>query len=239
MSNFTFNEKAHYYELDGKRMYGVTTILGVIAKPALIGWAANMAVDHVIENSASEKTDDGLRYQVIESVLADARKAHTKKKEAAGTKGTDTHALVEEYVKSCIEIGHLAVLTDEQDKSDALVKFAGWALENNVKFLASEKRVYSEEYWTAGTADFTCEIDGKRYVGDLKTMKKIWDRTPFYQVAAYRKMLQEMGEPEYHGTLIVNINKETNELTEERSYDTEGDQKCFEAALCLYKNLNQ
>ena len=102
----------------------------------------------------------------------------------------------------------------------------------------SEKKIYSKEWFVAGTADFTCIIKDKRYVSDLKTMKKMWDRTPFFQASAYMKMLVEMGEEKYDGTVIVNINKETNELTEYYSYDFEADVKSFEAALCLYRTLD-
>ena len=49
-SNFKFNKEEHYYELDGKRLYGVTTVLGVIAKPALIPWAVKMAIDYIKDN---------------------------------------------------------------------------------------------------------------------------------------------------------------------------------------------
>ena len=44
--NFTFDEARHLYKLDGKPLTGVTTILGVLAKP-LTQWAANCAVDHL------------------------------------------------------------------------------------------------------------------------------------------------------------------------------------------------
>ena len=41
---FVFDEKEHAYFLNGKPMLGCTSVLGVIAKPALIQWAANEAV---------------------------------------------------------------------------------------------------------------------------------------------------------------------------------------------------
>lgn len=238
-TNFTFNPKNHTYELDGKKMTGVTTVLGVIAKPALIQWAADMACNWLKENcSPDPHWGDGKWYQVSDEHLEEARKAHARKKEDAGAKGTDVHAQVEELIKFWIaENEGWAMGIGRNDYSKMVQPFIDWSITNNVRFLESEKKVYSREWWVAGTADFTCEIDGKRYVGDLKTMKKVWDRTPFFQTAAYRKMLQEMGEPPYDGTIIVNINKETNELSEHRSYRTEADESCFEAALALYRNL--
>ena len=65
----------------------------------------------------------------------------------------------------------------------------------------------------------------------------MWDRTPFFQSSAYMKMLVEMGDDSYDGTIIVNINKETNKLTEYKSFDFEADIKSFEAALILYKSI--
>lgn len=233
MNEFTFNSKGHYYELNGKRMHGVTTVLGVIAKPALVGWAAKMTAEWIRKNCVNA----GDEYIVKELELQEAVKAHTKKKEAGGTKGTDVHSLVEGYIKNCIEHNQGNALSDIGYDDGMLLRFINWSRTNKIKFLESEKKMYSKEWWVAGTCDFTFIKDGKRYVGDLKTMKKVWDRTPFFQVAAYRKMLEEMGDEPYDGTCIVNINKETNELTEHWSYRTEADQDCFEAALALYKNL--
>ncbi len=73
-------------------------------------------------------------------------------------------------------------------------------------------------------------------------MGKIWDRVPFFQTAAYRKMSMEMGEEHYDGSCIVNISKPSEKypsmLSTEWSYDFDNDQKAFEAALTLYRQLN-
>ena len=42
MNERTFDAKKHVHTLDGKNLTGVTTVLSVIAKPALIQWAADM-----------------------------------------------------------------------------------------------------------------------------------------------------------------------------------------------------
>ena len=223
----------HVYLWNGKRMTGVTTVLGIIAKPALIQWAADMACEYVDQARQSEKfTIDDLG-----EILKEARVAHAQKRDNAGDRGTDVHALVENYIKASIQNnGEALVESDGEDKM--LNAFRKWAVDNQVRFLESEKKIYSSEWFVAGTADFTCIINGKRYVGDLKTMKKMWDRTPHFQTAAYMKMLVEMGEEKYDGTVIVNINKDTNELTEYYSYDFEADIKSFEAALTLYRTIN-
>lgn len=248
---FTFDQKLHAYTLDGKPLSGVTTVLGTIGKPALVGWAAQQTAKWIRENCSM----DGDVWLVHEYDLAEAVKAHNKSKVDGGKAGTSIHQDVEHYIKECIarhdgfplqlrlhleHKGGLAVgvYSGKLDlPPTALVSFVNWAVANNVKFEASEKMLYSREWWVAGTADFTCVIAGKRYVGDLKTMKKVWDRTPHFQTAAYMKMLTEMGEGGYDGTVIVNINKESNELTEHYSYDWQADQKAFEACLTIYRQL--
>lgn len=246
---FRYEDKGHSYYMDGKKMSGVTTILNsVLAKPALIGWAAKMTAEWIRENIklvAGKKQIAGQKrtqmheshYEVYESDLEEAVKAHSKKKEAGGKTGTDLHAMVEAYIKlMLLDKGGVA---HGFDAADPMVqKFIDWAVENNVKFLASEQSVYHRDLWYAGTFDFSFEKDGKRYIGDLKTHKKLWDRTPFFQTAAYMMASEAMGEKPYDGSCIVNINKETNELTDHWTYDHENDKKAFEAALVLYRQLS-
>lgn len=235
-------EKNHSYFADPEkkgRYTGVTTVLNVIAKPQLINWSAKMTAEWIRENCNKEITPSQTEhpYFVYEHDLAEAVKAHTKKKEAGGEKGKDLHSEVEMYIKKCIQEADGLAMGDIAITSGGMMSFVNWSRTNKIRFLSSETPIYSREWWVAGTPDFTFEKDGKRYVGDLKTYKKIWGRTPHFQTAAYMKMSVEMGEKPYDGTCIVNINKETNELTESWSYDTAGDQKAFEAALTLYRRL--
>mgnify|MGYP001586239833 CR=1 FL=1 len=239
MDNFTFDEKKHVYTLDGKPLMGVTSVLGVIAKPALIQWAANMMDEYIRANVAfAIPGDDGGYWAIKPSVIEEAKFAHRKKKEKAADQGTDTHAHIETLVKVAIE--NFGGYLPENSISDtpSVQSFIDWAKNNKIKFLESEKRMYSREWWTAGTCDLVFEQDGKRYVGDVKTMKKLWDVVPFIQCAAYAKMMSEAGE-KFDGTCVINIPKETNEVETHYRYDLEGDTKAFEAALTLYRTLNQ
>lgn len=238
MPNFTYQEKGHRYELDGVKMTGVTTVLGVLAKPMLIPWAARMTAEWIRENcyQKSQGTPDNFHevFCVTESDLQEAVKAHTKKKDEGGAGGKTMHSDVEAYIKANIGVYPYAYIGD----STALHEFSKWARDNRVKFISSETPTYSKEWFVAGTPDFTFEKDGKRFVGDLKSFKKIWDRVPHLQCAAYAKMLSEQSGEKYDGTCIVNINKETNELTDSWSFDIGKDTEAFEAALVLYRQLN-
>lgn len=234
---FSFDEKTHIYRYDGKRMTGVTTVLGVIAKPMLIGWAARMAVEHMEQELQAYFNNELSIYQftyaVLKAILTEATTAHSKKKEDAADQGTDIHALVEAYVKDCI-------ITNEgiakKDGLDIIRPFIDWAILNGVRFLASEQKFYDVEWFTAGTADLVFEKEGKRYLGDVKTYKKIWDRIPFFQCAAYAAMSERTDGKKFDGYCILRLGKDGT-FEEKWSFDVEGDTKAWMAALTLYRQL--
>lgn len=245
---FTFNEKTHRYFLDKKPLTGVTTILGTIAKPALIQWSANEAVKYIKENLKDLKQ--------LNEILEQARYAHRKKKEKAGDIGTECHKWIENWIKG------IKQNEPQGDLKEMVDHFLNWVKENKIKFEVSEGRVYSEKYWYAGTMDMICEIDDKRYIGDIKTTGGIYGREPFAQCAAYRLAFEEMmGMQDFNGCVVVRIAKPSDkEKIEEYnkqekiknnpqwrkefipfeikfSYDYETDKKIFLAALDLYRGL--
>lgn len=236
---FVFDEKEHAYFLDGKPLLGCTTVLGVIAKPALVPWAAKMTVEYIEANCKKAKTQEGSGYFVTKDDLKAAKGAHNRKKEKAADDGTELHAMVEAFVKDAIE-NHNG---QPMGAFPAKIKcFVDWATKEDIRFLASEKRLYSEKLWVAGTCDLMFEKGGKRYVGDVKTYKKIWDRVPVIQTAGYALMAEEMGEEKFDGYCIICLPKE-REFDEEEdilwSWDTEGDREAFISAVRLHKYLKQ
>ena len=60
-----FNEKKHYYTVEGEYAPSVTTILDSIAKPALVPWAANEGakffISHAHEDMKAEDMAKGIR----------------------------------------------------------------------------------------------------------------------------------------------------------------------------------
>lgn len=250
---FAFDKKEHIYTLDGKPLTGVTTVLKVIAKPALIQWAANEAVKYIKENCTPVYiTEDNPIYEgVYEEVLEEARLAHRKKKKEAGEKGTDVHAYIEAFITSAINIGQGFISPRAHSKAEGVKfepnnvselakiqvqKFCDWALDKNVRFLSCEQQVYSEKHWIAGTYDFIAEIDGKKFVGDIKTSNAIYGREYFAQTAAYRLMLEEKGETGFTGSVVVRLGKDgSSEVM--FSEDYQEDKKLFLACLDVYRSM--
>lgn len=231
---FTFDEKLHLYTLDGKPLTGCTTVLGVIGngQGALIQWAANMAIGYIKDN---------YKGQLTEELLKEAKFAHRKKKEDAGQKGIDVHAVLEGRIKEAIKESNGFIQGHELNEEKQVSNFIDWALSKNIKFLLSEERVFSEKHWTGGTVDFVCEIEGKKYVGDIKTSSGIYDRIPLAQTAAYRMMLEEMGHKDFFGSIVINIKKNGSFDQEKDIYysqDYQQDLRLFLGALEVYRVLN-
>lgn len=247
-----FDEEKHLYTLDDKPLTGVTTILGVIAKPSLIQWASSMACDFVRNNL---KTMEDL-----EAVLKEASVAHRKKKEASADTGTFVHKMCELWIAENKIEGEnrsdedLFLLTVEQlhlDMKEAEIiegqremvftmfgHFKKWALDNEVEFLESEVRCYSEKYWYAGTCDLVLKIKGEVWIGDIKTSSGIYDEA-FYQTSAYQNALQEQGlYPLVKGHVILNLKKD-GKFDVKFSENYEEDRKAFMGALAIYRRKNQ
>lgn len=229
--DFETNHK-YFADSEGTKPYtGITTILNVIAKPNLIQWASNENGRYI---QANAKMVDGA-YVVTPELLEEARLAHARKKEKAGTHGTDAHALVEKYVLQCLEAGYpFQPDYDSYPEFEAIEKFVEWALVYVDKFLFSERRLSNKDLFIAGTADFAYVKDGKRYMADFKTSSGVYGIDYFLQCAAYRFLAESEGDEPYDGTTIVRLGKDGSFDVHHR-FDYETDLKAFRACLTLYR----
>lgn len=195
VSRLGFDTKKHAYTLDGtKLLSGVTTVLSATSdKAQLINWSANMASDYMKDNvglfwrGEDVIFDEEKFYQVVD----ESRTAHTRKKEAAGSLGTDVHALVEAYIVACIESagGKPQEAIPRLIGVDPITPFIEWALNEVAYFVAAEQKLYDEENAVAGTADFFYVSKAGEFVaGDLKTFPKMWSPDAYCQTGQYARM---------------------------------------------------
>jgi CRISPR/Cas system-associated exonuclease Cas4 (RecB family) len=227
---YEFNESEHIHTLNGKPLMGVTTVLSVISKPALVPWAAKTVVDYIIEKAEFEGLEPA-HYKVSEELLQEAKSAHRVKKETAGDWGTGVHKSIEEWIKE----KKLPELDFEGLKG--FLKFIFWAEKEEVKFLESEKHIYSKELWVGGIVDLVIEIKGKKYIADIKTSSGIYNEA-FFQMAAYDLCLKEMGEgKDIAGYIVINLKKDGT-MDIKMATDMEMNQQAFKSALSLYKIIN-
>jgi hypothetical protein len=234
VNRFKFEAKTHSYTLDGKPLTGVTTILGVIAKPALIQWAADEAIKYIKEKQPKTTKVGGQELIVytppqLHDILEAAKNAHQQKKDRTADIGTKAHKWIERYVKGKNPAPNkkLAFMTDN---------FVKWATENKVEFKKSEIKLYSEKFWFAGTMDLVFKMNGRNYIGDIKTSSRIYGRGYFAQMAGYQIALEEQGYKDIEGRMIIRCGKDGSFEIKE-SLDFETDKKIFLACLELYRGL--
>lgn len=249
MSNYRFNKEKHLHQLEAngewKNLTGCTTILGILAKPALIPWASKMCAESIDQKVKGimiedEKITPAKAWKKLEenweAWIEEARKAHAQRKKDAGDYGTKTHDTISVMIKEAIEKndGYLADINQVNDEV-SIKNFIEWAVKNKVKFLETEKNIYSEFLFIGGIVDFVCEIDGQIWIGDVKTAKSGIYAENFWQIAGYHLMLEEMGlYKDITGYLVINL-KESGEILEKRSISNEENRQIFRNCLEIYR----
>ena len=95
-----FDAKKHHYTVDGQTVDGVTSILGIINKPALVYWSANKAAEFVEKNLTPGKALDELE---IKKLSSGCKTAHRTFKDDAADIGTMFHVFCEQFIKAEIK----------------------------------------------------------------------------------------------------------------------------------------
>ena len=196
-----------YKKKDGIRVPSVTTYLSILDKPAIIHWAWELGVQ-------------GLDYRKV--------------RDQAGDTGTLVHYLVLCQLKG--EEPDLSNFTPQDLASAAspMSKFNEWFMDKDIEPILLETPLVSETYSYGGTPDFYGKVDGCYTLLDFKTGKAVYQEA-FYQVAAYKKLLEELGhDVEY--AKIIRIGKSEDEGFEERATgDLEKHWKIFLACQQVYE----
>jgi len=181
--------RAHtiYKLADGSKVPGVTTVLGILNKPALVIWANKLGLQGIDSSKyRDEMADIGtLAHQMI----VDYFKGET----------TDTS----EYSKSQIDLAE-----------NCLLSFWEWEKGHKIEVIMAEAQLISTEYDYGGTIDCFCNLDGQPTLLDFKTGKAIYPEF-FYQLAAYKQLLTEAGNL-IQVTRILRIGRDDDEGFEER-----------------------
>lgn len=203
-----FSESAHRYTLDGKPVPGVTGLIGGgLPKPALIKWAPRLVADYVIDNW--QDVQDAYRHNP-EALRRDLRGLPEKKRDDAGARGTEVHALGE-----AIAHGH------DVDVPERLVPYvegyARWLDRFDVRPTLTERPVASRQHWYAGTFDMIAESSSPKLAPllmvDLKTSNSVYGSTalqvaPYIRAEFYLDGAFERPLPDVDGAIVVHITPE-------------------------------
>lgn len=199
-----FNPENHQYwiqEAKMRRLAGATTYLGILDKPALIPWAVGITLEFIKLNIEYLKNGSISEIEIYKL----ASEEHSKKKDEAAEIGSAIHLWIEKYIKD-----ENSEMPENPKVLQGVNSFLEWVEQNKVKFLFSEKIVYSKQYDYCGIVDFACKIGKKTYLGDIKTGNNIYAEVKL-QTAAYLKADQEECGAKYDGRVVLRISKESEE----------------------------
>ena len=168
-SNLRAASRTHtIYKLrDGTRVPGVTTILGVLNKPALVPWANRLGLQGI----------DSTKY--VDALAGVGTAAHAAC--IADLRGEDVDAV---FAPLAADTRALA--------ENCYLSFCSWLKEHKVEPIATELPLVSEKYRYGGTLDILARVDGRIEIVDLKTGKAIYPDY-FRQVAGYWNLVIENG----------------------------------------------
>lgn len=201
-----------YKNSANKRLCGVTTVLGVLAKPALLGWYADMEREHVLR--VVKAAPEGCCEKVLRELIGEPWAANVKRDRAADI-GTVTHARCEAFLHG-LELDEDGLDHELVDKStNGFVRFVDWWKSEGLEVVHSELQMVSEKMQVGGTADIIARRrSGARVLVDLKTSKasKWWPYPEtFGQVACYAAMYEEVSGNTVEEIHVVRIGKEEND----------------------------
>lgn len=166
-----FYPSAHRYKLDGDWVPGVTTILGVLNKPALTKWAAREVAEYVADN---REAVEHLYHSGRGPMVAMLKETPWQKRDTAAARGTTFHDFAERIAK-----GEEVDVPDEQvGMVESCLQFMeDYDIPANA---TAEVCVGSREHRYAGKVDLLAN-DAIR---DYKSGKRIYASTAF-QLSAY------------------------------------------------------
>jgi hypothetical protein len=179
------NVTAHirYKTDDGKIVPGITTVLGVLAKPALYRWNNQMGLKNI----------DTSKY--VDSMAAIGTLGHAIVTDSLIGKEPD----YSDYDAKQIPLAENCALS-----------FFEWQKQHTIKTMFVEKPLVHQSLRFGGTNDIYAEVDGNLEIIDLKTGKGGVYPEHVYQVAALKKLLEHHGFP-VDKCRVVNIPRSEDE----------------------------
>jgi hypothetical protein len=230
-----FDEARHRFTINGKPIISVTRATGVIDKSRpLIYWAVGLTKGYLMENL--KILIDDTKGDKISALIEEAVKQHSIKKQEAGDIGTQVHNWVEMFIKAKSKKDYPEIPKEPQI-FNGVTAFLKWVDEYEVKFVSSEKIIYSKKYKYAGIMDAEAIIKRKLCVIDFKTSKGIYPEMRF-QVSAYQGASEEERGKEYSGNKwLARFDKETGEFEAHEFAEQDKDYKAFLSALELKRRL--
>lgn len=242
---------------------GVTGTVKIVDKSeALMGWAKRVAFDKfrkkTIEAHLGPNGTVEMFVTEMDALIVDAKRADKQALDDAGEVGHVAHDWIESLIKSILakdagrQLELLAKLPEDERASNACIAAVEWMIAHDVKWIATERHIFSREFGFAGTMDGLCLVSScsdpsccrAKWVDhlslcDWKTSNYLYN-TYWMQCSAYVKAHEEET-----GDLVIDrwINRLGKDDAEFESWYAGGrepfeqDWDAFHQALLLTRSL--
>jgi len=188
--------KINYRNKNGEPLPGVTTVIGIMDKPALIWWGYQQGLENHdrFANEIVKILKNEHPCQAIEKALNFAKDFEPSrlydKRDKAADAGTLAHSLVEAHLKKTEKPSLDGLPKEITDKAKGCFDaFLEWERAHKFELVESERSLVSETYGYGGTIDIGA-ILGDLCILDIKTSKGIYIGMKV-QVAAYFELWNE------------------------------------------------
>ena len=201
--------KAHqrYRNLAQVIVPGVTTVIGVLDKPALVPWAWRLGM---------------------------AGEDMNKTKDLAADIGTCTHYLIECHLTGeDPDLDHFTPFC-LREAQILFKEFLKWLKRQQYETLGCEVQLVSENWQFGGTIDWVAKYYGETTLFDFKTSTGIYQEAEI-QMAAYWEMWDEnhTGDP-IQQVVIIHLDKKTHTMTPHPYVDLELEWEMFKHCRSIY-----
>lgn len=236
----TYFPRSHRYKVDGSFVEGVTTALGIVNKPYLMNWSANMAVGVFVDYYDAK---DHWSKDEFKQICKEAKAAHVNYKDKRAEVGSKVHDWIEQHIAGVdqtitpeIKLGVASYLEFEK------------SYKPSYKF--SERVIYSKTHKYAGRVDSGMILDDMYGIVDFKSGKpdREWNakigrvgnkwrayNTHLAQVGGYDVAIAEEDNDKADFYGVVYLDALEGKLWFFRSYNTEHWADYYLTALKLHR----
>ena len=166
-----YDDAAHVYLLvlpNGqlREVPSVTTVVKIVDKSdMLVPWGVKMAAEKLLANvptyvtKAERRMVPAMPYEVFLTLVTDAKSAHKERLEDAANVGKDAHSWLQRYIQHQLGLNPVPEPLIEPRAASCTQAALDWMQQHNVRWLQTERKIYSRQYGYAGTMDGLCLAD--------------------------------------------------------------------------------
>lgn len=238
-----FEPKEHvYYLVDPEvgnlvAQDGVTTVCHIIDKSnALVPWSAKMVVEKLLRNLPQFTKDDGgvyipeMVWDEMAEIALDAKSAPRDKVDEASDVGKVAHDWLEHYIKAILAADQvkqnqqLSTMCADERARNCCYAALSWMKSHNVRWIETERKVFSKKYGYAGTMDGLALVDScddptcctkafkdRLSIIDWKSSNYLYIEYLF-QTASYEQAYEEEFGVDVEDRWVLRLGKESGEF---------------------------